>query len=189
MSERELLVSILSVVKRKPKRAHFVWLTLCVLAASACVEERPASSQNQKGSEPSDSDSVSALSRSRPEDRRVGVWAPDDQAMHIRFVEAVETSHVRELVDAFNHRFAPSFGLRLQLQSVEGTTVHVGVSDDRRLTEQMGTTGSQMYVASLTYTLTSLAPIDRVYLDVEEGSHAQPGAYTRQVWADLARDR
>lgn len=118
-------------------------------------------------------------------DNRVGLWAPDEQAMHIRFADSVNAQNARDLVDAFNERFAGSFNPELLLHSVEGAVARVGVSDDEQLGERMGTTGSEMYVATMTYTLTSLCCIDRVYLDIDQGSHAGPGYYSRETWIHL----
>lgn len=159
---------------------------IVILGILGCTEEQPAPRVRQSVGQ-AETDSGSQGARTRYGDKRVGVWEPDEQAMRIRFAEAVAASHVRELVDAFNKRFASSFDLRLQLQSVEGSVARVRLSDDSRLAERMGSTGSQMYVAIMTYTLTSLAPIDSVYLDVVEGSHVQPGYYTRDSWSHLVQ--
>lgn len=121
-------------------------------------------------------------------DNRVGIWEPDEQAMHIRFSDSVDAQNVRDLVDAFNARFAGSFNPELRLLSVENAVARVGVSDDDQLTERMGTAGSRMYLATMTYTLTSLPRIDSVYLDIDEGSHARPGYYSRETWVDLVRE-
>lgn len=121
-------------------------------------------------------------------DNRIGLWAPDEQAMHIRFADSVDTQDVGELVDAFNGRFAGSFNPELRLRSVDGSVARVGVSDDSQLGERMGSTGSEMYMASMTYTLTSLGRIDSVYLDIEGGSHARPGYYSRKTWVDLVQE-
>lgn len=121
-------------------------------------------------------------------DNRVGVWEPGEQALHIRFGDSVDAQTVRDLVEAFNERYAGEFNPRLQLQSVEGSVARVGVSDDDRIGEQMGTTGSEMYMATMTYTLTSLCRIDSVYLDIKGGSHASPGYYSRESWVSLVQE-
>jgi len=121
-------------------------------------------------------------------DNRVGVWEPNEQATRIRFADSVDAQSVHDLVAAFNERFAGSFNPRLQLQSVKGAVARVEVSDDGQLGERMGTTGSEMYVATMTYTLTSYCHIDRVYLDIDEGSHAGPGYYSRATWINLVQE-
>lgn len=121
-------------------------------------------------------------------DNRVGLWEPDEHAMYIHFADSVDAQTVPDLVNAFNRRFAGRFNLELLLQSTEGAAARVEVSDDTRLGEQMGSAGSRMYLATMTYTLTSLSRIDSVYLDIEEGSHASPGYYSRKTWVDLVQE-
>lgn len=121
-------------------------------------------------------------------DNRVGLWEPDEQATHIRFADSVDTQNVRDLVETFNDQFAGSFNPELLLRSVEGAVARVGVLNDVQLTERMGTTGSGMYMATMTYTLTSLCRIDSVYIDIDEGSHASPGYYSRETWINLVQE-
>lgn len=113
---------------------------------------------------------------------RVGVWAPGEEATSIHFAEPVDSEDVSDLVAAFNRRFSDPFFPELRLQSIQGSVAHVGVSDEQKLTEQMGSTGSAVYLSAMTYTLTSLPQIDSVYLDIAPGSHARPRTYTRSDW-------
>ena len=61
----------------------------------------------------------------------------------------------------------------------------VTLSDDRLLGEAMGSTGAYCYLASLTATLTSLPGIDAVWLEIEEGSHAGHGLYSRSSFLEM----
>jgi elongation factor P hydroxylase len=122
-------------------------------------------------------------------DNRVGLWGSGDQAEHIHFLDSVDTHSARDLVDAFNARFAGDFNPRLQLQSVQGSVARVSVPDDDQLTERMGTAGSRMYIATTTYTLTSLCRIDSVYFDIEQGSHAGTGYASRETYVEMVRQK
>ena len=126
-------------------------------------------------------------------DNRVGLWEPVEQATRIRFGDSLDAQSAEDLVAAFNERFvnnrsARSFNPHLQLQSVQGAVARVGVSDDDQLGERMGSAGSEMYMATLTYALTSLCRIDSVYLDIEYGSHASPDYYSRKTWVSLVQE-
>lgn len=121
-------------------------------------------------------------------DNRIGLWEADEQAMHIHFAEPVPAREVSDLVAAFNGRYTGSFYPQLRLLSVDGAVARVGVSDDMQLTERMGTAGSGMYIATMTYTLTSLPSVDSVYLDIREGSHAGPGYLSRARLVALVQE-
>ena len=47
------------------------------------------------------------------------------------------------------------------------------------LTERIGSTGAEIYMASATRSLTELKGIKYVNYDFEEGDHATPGVYNR----------
>lgn len=121
-------------------------------------------------------------------DNRIGLWEADEQAMFIRFGDPVAAQDVSDLVAAFNERNAGSMNPALRLISMDDAVARVGVSDDAQLGERMGSTGSEMFVSTMTYTLTSLPRIDSVYLDIQPGSHAGPGYYSRRSWLDLIED-
>lgn len=122
-------------------------------------------------------------------DDRVGIWEPRSDAKHISFTDSVEAESPRDLVSAFNDRYDDSFYPQLQLQSIRGPIAHVSVSDEGQLAERMGSAGSQLYLAGLTYTLTSHCCIDAVYLEMEAGSHAKPGYYSRVTWIDRVQEK
>lgn len=119
-------------------------------------------------------------------DDRVGVWEPDAQGERVQFAAPVATQDLDSLVQAFNDRFDDPFYPTLLLLGVDGAVARVGVSDDAQFGEQMGTTGAELYAASVVLTLTSHPEIDSVYFDVEEGSHAGPGVASRASVADVA---
>jgi hypothetical protein len=68
---------------------------------------------------------------------------------------------------------------RIKLRNIEGRTVHVEIINDEYLTQRMGTSGAQDYLAAVAYTLTEHPGISRVNFLFEEGDHAAPGLYTR----------
>ena len=68
----------------------------------------------------------------------------------------------------------------LILVSVRNDTAFLKMENDYRLTEEMGSTGANEYLAILVFTLTEFESIECVHLDFEEGSHAIPGTYSRR---------
>jgi len=58
-------------------------------------------------------------------------------------------------------------------------TVYVNISNSQMLTERIGSTGAQMFMAAATFSLTELKGIKYVNYDFREGEHASPGVYDR----------
>ncbi len=58
-------------------------------------------------------------------------------------------------------------------------TIYVHIPHSEMLTERMGSTGAESFLASATYSLTELKDIRYVNFDFVEGDHASPGVYSR----------
>ena len=58
-------------------------------------------------------------------------------------------------------------------------TIYVHIPHSEMLTERIGSTGAEMFMASTTWSLTELKNIKYVNYDFEEGDHASPGVYSR----------
>ena len=67
-----------------------------------------------------------------------------------------------------------------RLLSITEHTASVEVINAEYLTQRMGSSGAQAYLASVTFTLTENPQIKKVKFIFEEGDHAMPGTYTRQ---------
>ena len=78
---------------------------------------------------------------------------------------------------------------KLELIKLSGDTVFVQVINDYYLTERMGTTGAYCYLGETVYTLTEHNLINKVKLDLEFGSHASPGVYTRIDFKELIKNK
>lgn len=59
-----------------------------------------------------------------------------------------------------------------------GDTLYTKIANSQYLSEQMGSTGAEVYIADLVLNLTTVPGIKYIHLDMEEGSHAQPGTWT-----------
>ena len=69
--------------------------------------------------------------------------------------------------------------VHLDLIKISNDTIYIKIPDATFLTQQMGSTGSTMYLASVVYNLTELPGIRFINFDFEEGDHAQPGTLSR----------
>lgn len=68
----------------------------------------------------------------------------------------------------------------LQVNKVSNDTLYLRIIDAQYLTQQMGSSGAQMYLLEATYAYTELPDINSVNFGFEEGDHAIPGTYTRE---------
>jgi len=59
-------------------------------------------------------------------------------------------------------------------------TIKIKILDDEYLTEQMGTSGADCYMAETIFTLTENDLIKFVRFEMDYGSHASPGLYSRK---------
>jgi hypothetical protein len=69
---------------------------------------------------------------------------------------------------------------KVKLLYVKKNIASVEVINAEYLTQRMGSSGAQAYIASVTFTLTENPQIKRVNFIFEEGDHAMPGTYSRQ---------
>lgn len=67
----------------------------------------------------------------------------------------------------------------VRVDSTANGTVYLSIADATYLTQQMGSSGAQMYLMEATYAYTELPDIRAVNFRFEEGDHAVPGNYTR----------
>jgi hypothetical protein len=90
-----------------------------------------------------------------------------------RAVEKSEMARPRE--DAARTDFP-----RINLRNIEQQTANVEIVNDRYLTQDMGSSGAQDYLAEVTYTLTENPGIKSVNFIFQAGDHAMPGIYGRE---------
>jgi len=69
---------------------------------------------------------------------------------------------------------------KLKLKDITGQVVNIEVINDEYLTQRMGTTGAEEFLAVATFTLTEYDNIKFVHFIFEEGDHAAPGLYSRE---------
>jgi uncharacterized protein YcfL len=74
---------------------------------------------------------------------------------------------------------APTSGVPLQIGKVSNDTMFVKISNSKYLTQQMGSSGPEVYMAEVTYNLTEIAGINFVAIMFKEGDHARPGIFSR----------
>jgi hypothetical protein len=76
------------------------------------------------------------------------------------------------------HHSSPT--IKLDYVKSSGDTIYIRIADANYLTQQMGSSGAEAYLAELVYNCTEIPGIRYVNLAFEEGDHAQPGTYKRE---------
>ncbi|MBM3415963.1 MAG: hypothetical protein FJY20_05860 [Bacteroidetes bacterium] len=95
----------------------------------------------------------------------------------IKKEEAGPDSLTASAVIAFLYKKNPN--VLLQFVKISGDTLYVSIPDAHYLTQQMGSTGPQLYFAEAVYNLTEIPGIRYVNFDFEEGDHASPAVLGR----------
>lgn len=70
--------------------------------------------------------------------------------------------------------------IKLVYNKLSGDTLFLKIPDATFLTQQMGSSGPEIYMAEVVYNCTELPGIKFINIDFKEGDHAQPGTYKRE---------
>ncbi len=69
--------------------------------------------------------------------------------------------------------------IQLQVLRQSGDTLYVKIPEATYLTQQMGSTGPELYMAEVVYNYTELPGLQFINFDMKEGDHAGPGILNR----------
>ena len=110
------------------------------------------------------------------------IWTVDEQNPESE--KMIKPQHVRldtfssiSLVQLINKNYPD---IHLDLLKVSHDTMYVKIPESKKLTQEMGSTGAQNYMASATYTLTEFKNVKYVNFNMKEGDHAGPGVFSRE---------
>jgi hypothetical protein len=88
---------------------------------------------------------------------------------------------VTAVLDYLNKKYK---NVRLHFIKASRDSIYLSIPEAEYLTQQMGSTGPQLYFADMVYNLTEIAGIQYVNVDFEEGDHAVPGVMNRDSFKD-----
>ena len=89
---------------------------------------------------------------------------------------AINTFAPQQLVDSINNIFPD---MQLVFNKISHDTLYLRMPQSTRLTNNIGDTGAENYLATVVYNLTELPGIKYVNLFFTPGDHAEPGVYSR----------
>ncbi|HEY5369372.1 MAG TPA: hypothetical protein VIJ75_10295 [Hanamia sp.] len=115
------------------------------------------------------------------------IWTVDDKSTEKEKLKAPNNAipdsfSVAHVIQLLNQNFPD---IRMELVKVSNDTAYVKIPDDKRLTQEIGNTGAENYLASATFTLTEMKNIRYVNILMEPGDHAEPGVYSREDFKRL----
>jgi hypothetical protein len=87
-----------------------------------------------------------------------------------------------QLIDLLNQNYPE---IQMNFKKISHDTIYVKIPDSQKLTNQIGDTGAQNFLASATFTLTEIPNIHFVNIEMETGDHAEPGVYSRDDFKSL----
>ena len=73
----------------------------------------------------------------------------------------------------------PTAPPKLKLLGIRSRTARLEIINSEYLTQRMGSTGAEIYLAEAVFTLTECPRVTSVQFVFEEGDHARPGTYSR----------
>jgi PBP1b-binding outer membrane lipoprotein LpoB len=79
------------------------------------------------------------------------------------------------LIKGLNEQYENIF---LEKIKISGDTIYTKIKNASYLTDQMGSTGAEIYVADVVLNLTAVPGIKYVNIDLLEGSHMEPGVWS-----------
>ena len=118
-------------------------------------------------------------------DHQPTLWRCSNDALAVIPDSRPSSQTVAEIAAVLNRRFELAKLPTVRILRTDQDTVVLTVSDPAHLTQRMGTTGAQCYLAEVTFSLTSIDGVDYIWLDVPEGDHAEPGRFGRASFPDL----
>ena len=68
----------------------------------------------------------------------------------------------------------------LEKEKISGDTIYTYITNSEYLSNQMGSTGAEVYIADAVLNLAEVPGVKYVSIKMKEGSHAQSGVYSKQ---------
>ncbi len=115
------------------------------------------------------------------------IWTVERQGSEKEKLKAPDSTQAAtyssgQLIDLLNQNYPD---VQLDFVKVSHDTIYVKIPNSQKLTNQLGDTGAEEYLASATYTLTETNNIHFVNIDMKAGDHAEPGVYSRDDFKSL----
>jgi hypothetical protein len=107
-----------------------------------------------------------------------GVDLESEENLHMKKMFAIskDSLSAENMVNRLNKEYPE---VQIRYRYVSHDTIFLKIDKSVYLTQQMGSTGAEAYLATVTYNMTELNGINAVDINFKMGDHAEPGVYTR----------
>ncbi|MBC7936890.1 MAG: hypothetical protein H7Y86_16205 [Rhizobacter sp.] len=111
-------------------------------------------------------------------DSKLYLWRSTDDYKKIKNEQASPAiANTDSLIKGLNEYYENVY---LEKVKQSGDTVYAIIKNSEYLTQRMGSTGAEMYIADVVLNLTAINGIRYVKIEMEEGDHAQPGTWSKE---------
>ncbi len=166
-------------------------ITFAVIVA--CFLFACNSNNNEKVKTPPEKEVIDTVSTNNSIDsartiiNRSMIWTVQPQGTEKQKLKAPDSAQIHifspaQLIDLLNQN---NPDIHLDFIKISHDTIYVKIPDSQNLTDNMGDTGAENYLASATFTLTEIKNIKFVNIDMKAGDHAEPGVYKRDDFKSL----
>ena len=106
------------------------------------------------------------------------LWQIDSKGFKLQKpkVPGIDTMSAKNIIQLINTNYD---SIHLDYVKTSHDTIYVHIPHSEMLTQRIGSTGAEIYMASATWSLTELKGVKYVNYDFQEGDHASPGVYSR----------
>lgn len=105
------------------------------------------------------------------------VWDVNVEKKTLKKNPAIVTADIDSIISGLNNQYE---NILLEKVVLRKDTLHLKISNSEYLTNQMGSGGSDQYIAQAVINLVSVPGIKYVHIDFKEGSHAAPDTWSRK---------
>ncbi|MGN6341362.1 MAG: hypothetical protein ACTHML_10385 [Ginsengibacter sp.] len=166
-----------------------IFLLAVVFFMSACNSNQEDTVKNPPQEEVTDSVTtiVNNPDSMRTIINRSMIWTVQPEGANKDKLKAPDSAQIKnysysQLIDLLNSNYPD---IQMNFEKVSHDTIYIKIPDSQKLTNGLGDTGAENYLASATYTLTEMPNIHFVNIKMKSGDHAEAGVYSRDDFKDL----
>lgn len=155
----------------------FILLAVMVAFISCSGNKDEETNISPKTEENADSTVTEQPASYNPE-TKLYVWKADYDYTKVQNT-SIQPSQLNadSLIKGLNELYENVF---LQKEKISGDTIYTYIANSEYLSNQMGSTGAEVYIADAVLNLAEVPGVKYVSIKMKEGSHAQSGVYSKQ---------
>ena len=120
-------------------------------------------------------------------DSKLFIWKATPEYKKIKNKEIVTgIVNADTLIKGLNELYE---NIYLEKIKISGDTIYTVIKNASYLTDQMGSTGAEVYVADVVLNLTTVPGIKYVNIQLKEGSHMQPGVWSLEDFSKYTEEK